>query len=334
MRILGVLVVAACYAPTFKPGSPCDLGPCPAGLVCSPATQTCELVAVDASTLPDTAPAPDATTSLGPPANDTAGGAIDVSAGGTFTADLTYAHDDLAQLGCGGDGGRDVFYTITLPSPEVIYLDTFGSDFGTDLRVFSGKACTALNNPGPSQCNRDACGGAESQLAMQLPAGTSCIVVDQHAGDSQGALALVVKRGGRSGSHLGTGTQATTGDTCASTNASSPPAGCAQNDSDTAKDAGYYFTACPGEILHLVASTCADATQTHFDTVMYLRPVGGAALDCNDDTPSCMARTERPNKPDGSTLAAVPAMGPDLFWLTVDGYNGACGGYLLTTALQ
>ena len=47
-----------CYAPHPQPGAPCGSGSCPAGLVCSPATQTCELHALDAA-LSDS-PAPDA----------------------------------------------------------------------------------------------------------------------------------------------------------------------------------------------------------------------------------------------------------------------------------
>ena len=42
-------LLAACYAPHLGTGSPCSEGPCPTNLVCSPATQTCELVAVDAA---------------------------------------------------------------------------------------------------------------------------------------------------------------------------------------------------------------------------------------------------------------------------------------------
>ncbi|HET9988719.1 MAG TPA: hypothetical protein VFQ65_09365, partial [Kofleriaceae bacterium] len=71
-----------------------------------------------------------------------------------------------------------------------------------------------------------------------------------------------------------------------------------------------------------------------FDTVVYVRQTGGASLACEDDDNTCAARTERPNNPDGSILRGVPATGPGLFWLTVDGYNGQCGGYQLVTNLQ
>jgi hypothetical protein len=51
MRIgvaLGV-ILAGCYAPQPQAGAPCPDGVCPSGLVCSPATTTCETHAIDAS---------------------------------------------------------------------------------------------------------------------------------------------------------------------------------------------------------------------------------------------------------------------------------------------
>ena len=52
--LLAALLATGCYAPNPKAGSPCPDGVCPAGLVCSPASHTCELTAVDAMT--DAAP--------------------------------------------------------------------------------------------------------------------------------------------------------------------------------------------------------------------------------------------------------------------------------------
>ena len=332
MRIGVLLLLAACYAPHPGAGSPCSDGPCPPGLVCSPASQTCELTAVDASTsVPVDAPAVPRDGAV--PANDTAGGAIDISAGGTFTADLTGAHDDAANNNCAGHGGVDVFYTLALDAAEVVYLDTFGSSFATELRVFPGKPCNALPNNGP--CSEAACGGSHSQLATQLPAGTTCVVVDQKSGETGTALTLHVTRGGRAGTRLGTGVQTYTDDSCANgTDATDPPMTCASGDTNTAKDLAYYFTVCPNTTAHLDATTCADATQTHFDTVMYLAQEGGASLACDDDDSTCAARTERPDKADGSILHSVAVPGPGLFWLTVDGYSGQCGGYQLVTNLQ
>src|SRR5688500_7818979 len=44
-----VVALVGCYSPQPQPGAPCPDGTCPTGLVCSPASRTCELHAVDAA---------------------------------------------------------------------------------------------------------------------------------------------------------------------------------------------------------------------------------------------------------------------------------------------
>lgn len=347
----GILLgVAACYAPNPQAGSPCATSPCPDGLVCSPATLTCERTAVDAAAhdvrilVDGCTPAPEICGNGADedcdgvdqpcPDNDAAPGAIDVTEGGMFVANVSAATDDAPNTGCGGVGGRDVFFTASPSAAEVYYFDTFGANFATAVRVYPGKSCAAI--AGTPTCSDHDCGGAQSQLALQLPAGTSCIVVDQAADETHGALVLAVKRGGRAGAALAGGVHTTTGDTCNGPNASAPAVGCAGDETNTAKDLAYFFTACPNETMHLDASTCADPTLTHFDTELYVRAAGSTTtLACNDDDEAvCQPRTERPDKADGSVLTNVAAEGPDLFWLTVDGYGGACGGYQLVTNLR
>jgi hypothetical protein len=126
-----------------------------------------------------------------------------------------------------------------------------------------------------------------------------------------------------------------TGDTCTGTNVSEPPKlnDCVTN--QKAKDLAYFFTACPGQTALVDASTCTNPANTHFDTMVYVRPVGGNDLACVDDSGTCMARPDRGDgHPDGSILTGVPAKGPGLFWLVVDGFAGACGTYQLDTNLR
>lgn len=54
--VAGLLI--GCYSPQPNAGAPCPDGVCPTGLVCSPATQTCELTAIDSDAA--IAPTPDA----------------------------------------------------------------------------------------------------------------------------------------------------------------------------------------------------------------------------------------------------------------------------------
>ncbi|HUJ57778.1 MAG TPA: hypothetical protein VLX92_04785 [Kofleriaceae bacterium] len=329
MRAALAIALVACYAPHAQQGSPCSDGPCPPGLVCSPATLTCEVTAIEPDAPSGGEPAPPAA-----PANDLPGGAIDVTAGGTFTADLAGAHDDAPQVGCSGDGGLDVYYSVTLARPQVYYFDTFGSSFATIVRAFGGVDCADAGAM-PSACSELACSGTASQLAISLPAGTSCIIVDQRAGEPTSELALEVAPGGRDGLPLAPGVQTTTGSSCSGRNAAQPSNSCVSGDSRTAQDVGYFFTACPGQTLALDASTCVDPTVTDYDTVIYLRQQGVAGtLACNDDSATCMPRPDRPDHADGSVITNVAATGPGLFWLTIDGYNGACGPYQLDTDLR
>src|SRR4051812_14677523 len=100
MRWLFVLGVVGCYSPTVHPGAPCGTGSaCPGDLVCD-VTNTCVApgttgdAAADSSSLGDAPAGSDACTTCVAPSNDTPDGAIDITAGGDFTADLTYAHND------------------------------------------------------------------------------------------------------------------------------------------------------------------------------------------------------------------------------------------------
>jgi hypothetical protein len=271
-------------------------------------------------------------------ANDQGDDPVDVTNGGTFTGNLLLAMDDYGEVGCGGTGGRDLFYDVTLDAPQVYYFDTFGSDFDTTIRVFPNKACDQLvPNSALLSCNNDACGGDTSQLAVQLPSGTSCIVIDEaDDDDASGALTLHVTRGGRTGTALGGGMQTLTGDSCTSVSTSQPNIAC--NDPEPgAKDVAWYFTACPGVNRNLDASTCVDVTMVHFDTVLYVRKAGVQAdLVCRDDSEqSCTARPDRPDHIDGTVLTNVNTTGPGLFWLILDAFGtSSCGGYRLDTNLD
>lgn len=350
MRALWVIVVVGCYAPAVQPGSPCDeQHPCAAPLVCASAG-TCERTDVDAmpALAPDTPGVDGCTPSFDAcedgidqdcdgadptcVVNDGPDAPVDVTAGGTFDADLLRARDDGAHAGCGIAGGRDVFFDVTLAQRQVYYFDTFGADFDTTIRVYPGRACDALGAATPA-CSDDACGGERSQLAVSLPAGTSCVIVDQAAAATTGALVLGVVPGGRDGLPL---QASVSGDTCTSTNVWEPTNMCDDAGATGAKDLGYFFTACPNQTRTVDARTCATPDSYTFDTVLYVRKAGVAAdVTCVDDSPACPARTTRPDYADGSILDGVQVAGPGLAWVVVDGYHaGACGAFTLTNVVQ
>jgi hypothetical protein len=345
----------ACYGPTIQPGSPCDADhPCPSSLVCAAATSTCERADVDASAPPADTGVVDILVDGCTPSgfdecgdgqdqdcdgndvtcepNDLPPDAIDITAGGTFTADLRRAHDDVAQHGCGGDGGRDVFYRVTLATAEVYYFDTFGSNFDMTLRVFRGKDCTNLGTALGPACSDDACNSADAQLAVSLPAGTSCVVVDQNMAATDGSLVLNVARGGRDGLALAT---TVSGDTCNATNVSDPTNMCTNGNVTGGKDIGYFFTVCPNQTRLVDATTCSSATSYTFDTVLYVRKTGEPDVACNDDSSVCPVRPDRPDHADGSIIKNAAIAGPGLGWVVVDGFQAdSCGPYTMTSVLH
>jgi hypothetical protein len=257
------------------------------------------------------------------PVNDFPSGAINISAGGTFSmTGIQYAHDDYAPpAGCGIAGGRDVYYTFTSPQTQVVYFDTFSSDYDTTLHLENGP-CTALG--AEVTCNDDACGGAgsnfQSQLAAQVNAGgTYCLVVDQFAAStSTGSLTLHVIFGNRTGTFVSTGTNTNAGTTAGGSDVSQPSCGLASG----APDVGYYFLTCPTDVRSVSATLC---TGTSYDSELYIRQgsaTTGTTLACNDD--SCSVQ---------SSLSAVSVTGAGLWWIIVDGFGANSGAYSLMTTI-
>ncbi|MCX5744598.1 MAG: MopE-related protein [Proteobacteria bacterium] len=265
------------------------------------------------------------------PSNDTAAGAIDISAGGTFTVDLVAAHDDnwtpstLPQFDCGDQGGRDVFYTFTLPAEEVVYFDTFGSNFDSVVRVFAG-ACTALG--ATKACSDDSCGTTRAQGAVDLPAGQYCLVVDQFDnGQTTGSASLVFKRGGRAGTVLafgtGTATSSVAGTTTGGVDLS--VASCEANTHQP--DVAFAYVSCPTLTRTVSVNTC---TGTAFDTVLSMRTglSTGADIACSDDVAGCGNGLQ-------AKIVSKAVTGASLQWVILDGFGTTGNGaYTLSYSIQ
>jgi hypothetical protein len=260
------------------------------------------------------------------PSNDLPAGAIDISAGGTWMVDVSAAHDDnwapsTPALDCGDMGGRDVFYTFTLPAEEVVYVDSFGSNFDSVIRIFAG-ACTALGTN--VACADDACGQTRSQGAIDLAAGQYCLVLDQFSSTTTtGAAVLRFLRGGRPGVALPNLIGSYSGTTTGKTNLS--VAGCQAN--SLRPDVGHFFLTCPNTSYTVSADTC----QTSWDTIMYLRSGSATTPDvaCNDSVPGC--------GPNGfaAEITGASVSGANLQWLIVDGYGATGqGNYTLSYTIQ
>ncbi len=256
-------------------------------------------------------PAPDAPPMSGP-ANDLPAGAIDVSGGGTFAWDPTYAIDNVASS-CASAAGPDVFFQITLAASEVIYLETFGSSADSVLAIRTG-ACAS--NGSEQACVDNSCSTLQSHGAWSLSAGTHCIVVDQVGSSGGTAAKLRVTRGNRAGDPLnGTG-GTVSGNTCLDDNSN---LGCDSSDGEPAKDHHYFVAVCPGTRT-LQLSTCGGAS---WDTVLEVRRNSGTSIECRDD--QCGTNNRQ-------TSLSQSVTGPALYWAIIDGYD-ACGSYTMTYSL-
>lgn len=256
-------------------------------------------------------------------ANDQAAGAIDVTAGGTFTSDLRYATDDVNAAGCGVTGGHDGYYSVTLAEPRVYYIDTFGSSVDTVIRVYARACADVGTGATAAACENDSCGGAQSQLAVSLPAGESCVVIDQATStQTSGNVTLKIIAGTRDGTALPLGAQTLTGDTTNATNLMDPSETNCDAPGANGKDRAYFFTVCPSQTLMLDAETCTGAT---WDTVLYVRSGNTSQIACNDD--SCTGLQSR--------ISNVSIEDGLFFWLVIDGFDAnQSGAYTLLTNLR
>jgi hypothetical protein len=314
--------LVGCYSPTVHPGAPCGAGSaCPGDLVCA-ADQTCQrpgTVVQDAAV--DLAPPIDmAIDAPFVPPNDQPDGAIDITDGGDFVVDLTNAQDDAqkpASQGtvCGADGARDVYYTVHLAHREVFYFDTFGSDFDTVIRVFSGP-CTAGAAPSGTSCHNNApCGNHQTQWVGTLNAGDTCIEIDGDGPQTGSLLKLHAERGFHDGTRIAqfrpSGTYTLTGDTTGKPNFQD--GSCAQHGKP---EVAYYYIQCPGDDLAVTATTCnATTAATPWDTVLYAHGPSGELACQDDDMDACVP---------GGGFSTITFSSTDahLYWIVVDGAGG------------
>jgi hypothetical protein len=334
-----LVLLVACYSPSPQPGSPCANGECPEPLICAP-NGLCERSADVDAAIGNDAPVMGGCVPVAELcgdgvdqdcdgddpaciANDEAAGAINITAGGMFTADLKFAHDNVMPNGCGGDGGRDIYYSIDLTAPRVYYFDTLGSSFDTVIRVFPRSCVNVGTGANARACQEDSCGGTQSQVAASLPAGQSCVVIDQDsAAETAGEVMLRVIAGSRDGLPLPAGMQTLTGDTSGASNVMDPVDVNCDEPGSNGRDVAYFFTQCPGTTRLLDAETC---TNTAWDTVLYVRNGNTNQIACNDD--ACGALQTR--------VSNVSIANGVFFWLVLDAYDAThFGAYQLRTNLR
>ncbi|MDI7268759.1 MAG: hypothetical protein QME96_12270 [Myxococcota bacterium] len=243
-----------------------------------------------------------------PPANDTCAGAIALTVG-PRTGSTEFAADDHAAPCATGTGAPDVWYSFTLTSRQIVYLDTVdGGAWDSVIDVRQG-SCPAPATP--VACSNDACAGRRSQWFGVLDPGTYYVVVDGAAAGEAGPFTLLFQQSGCTWATRISANGNYDGTTVGQSNDLSGTCG-----GSTAPDFEYYMVLCAGR--SVTASSCY--SQTNYDNVLYLRggSCTGTTIACNDQS-SCALSVN---------YAIVSGTLPQgLSFLIVDGYGGASGTY-------
>ncbi|MBK8692904.1 MAG: hypothetical protein IPN17_11565 [Deltaproteobacteria bacterium] len=241
----------------------------------------------------------------GAPANDLPAGAVVISLATPASTIMGTTTSATSQAGC---GGADVYYRFTLARREVVYVDTFGTAYDTELAFAPASGTGTI----AGTCTDDSCGGTQSQIARVLDAGTYYVVVSgfstnsgpftlhfQHLPIGSGAVTQITSLAAGTQTFMGT-TSGTGVLTQSCTTAGGP-------------ETSYWFMTCPTfAATQFNAATCGAAT---WDTVLEQRSAARTANICNDD--GCGAQ---------STITGTLASGAGLHSLYVDGYSAAAAG--------
>lgn len=109
----------------------------------------------------------------------------------SYAAEISAENTPDIALPCGGEGG-EVFFRLTLPSEEVVYLSTLESEIDTVLALLQGDGCDGV----PLRCASDTCGAARpgANLAAKLPAGRYTVVVKAASRGATGKVRLKLER--------------------------------------------------------------------------------------------------------------------------------------------
>ncbi len=252
----------------------------------------------------------------GAPRNDTCAGATPIlpwygrqQTFSGFTAGAN--HTVTATCGARRASSPDVFYSLSLDVPMLVYADAFTSDFPASVFLMRD-ACTAANVIG---CSAGACALGQGQLAMRLDPGVYFLGVAGSGGAGRYNLHVqFLPTSDTAVSFRATGTRTLTGTTAGAANR---VAGTCGGDGG---DVTYYFTTCPdyrgGEMR---ASTCNTPTLTRatWNTLLHARQGHSTAAFCNDDSCGLQSVLRATGLAPGSGLRA----------LYVDGASGASGPF-------
>jgi len=226
-------------------------------------------------------------------------------------ADTTKAVHDI-DAPCSTGGGPDVFYQFTVSKKVVVYVDTFGASWDTELVLLSSdcKPMTAATMDGDSLCSDDACNTSQSRIVALLQPGNYRIGV----GGKGGAV-------GASTVHFEV-VLAPSGKETALPQGMSEQSGTTSGDSGNVQDEtclaagpedGFWWTSCPSDTGGmLTASTCGGAT---WETLLSTEIPRASTYVCASGT--CNLQ---------SAISAMVPPGAGLHQLLIDGQAATARG--------
>lgn len=283
-----------------------------------------------------------------PPANDDHAHAIRLTLGAgetTVTGTTQGATRDGPAVSCECTSGGNVWYSFSLLQPEVVYLDTAGSNLNTSLFLTDARGnllAGQAGNPNPGLCNDNAgctTGGfqwsAESRTAGVLGVGTYFVSVGAcNPGNLYpGSFTLHLQHMPvRAASYLHPAQLSGDGAVSASLSGASVASSATCGGTASGEDARWFvscgaqpqlFSLCRGD----GGAFSRQVGSNTYNPVMYLRSgQTGAEVHCNDDGPSASNCTGTGGDalPYGARLANV-TVPRGLNALFVDSRTGASG---------
>ncbi len=195
----------------------------------------------------------------------------------------------------------DVYYSFTLARREVVYVDTFGSSYDTELAIAT--SCAAAIT-----CTDDSCSTTQTQITQVLDPGTYYIVLEGFSGAGYYVLHFQhVPVVGIAAGAIAAGAYTVSGTTVAMPTMAHA---CGVAASPTS---WYQWTTCPTGVAGTVtANTCAG--RAAFDTVLSVRNGDGTGA-CDDN--GCAPQ---------SSVSAAVAAGAGLHVLLVSGHDAVSSG--------
>lgn len=251
-------------------------------------------------------------------ANEICGGAVDVTAGGTFTGSTAgYVNDYGASCG-GGAASPDATFKMKFATNKIVSLNTFGSAFDTVLYVKTGSTSFACDGAEVT-CNDDS-GGVQSAVSFTATAGQSYFVfVDGYSSTNSGAFTLNVgiadpsppsndTYAGATNLPAVTATASTSSGTTTDATADYS-ASCGGG--AASKDRVYKFT------IGSTQTVTVDTIGSGYDTVLHLRDASFNEVACDDDSGGSL------------TSKITKSLTAGTYYAVVDGFGSAAGNYNL-----